>query len=251
MYIFELSILNLHIAPTWYWLSYAIWFIICYTFVKRYFKFRDSSHIDTLLSYIFFWIIIGWRAWYILLYNFSYFLENPIKIMAVWEWWMSFHGWFIGTVFAVYIFSKKYSYKFWEIIDTIAIIVPIAIGLWRIWNWINKELPWYENYNWYFPMIINDWKYFPSPLLEMFLEGICLFILMLVYFKSQKKYNPRFFSGLFLIGYSAARIIAEQFRLPDAHIWYIGWTNWITLGLIYTIPMFGYWIYLINKAKKL
>ena len=112
MYIFELSILNLHIAPTWYWLSYAIWFIICYTFVKRYFKFRDSSHIDTLLSYIFFWIIIGWRAWYILLYNFSYFLENPIKIMAVWEWWMSFHGWFIGTVFAVYIFSKKYSYKF-------------------------------------------------------------------------------------------------------------------------------------------
>jgi hypothetical protein len=59
MYIFDLSIYGLHIAPTWYGLSYAIGFTICYFFIKRFFIFRDTSHIDTLLSFVFFGIILG------------------------------------------------------------------------------------------------------------------------------------------------------------------------------------------------
>lgn len=237
MYIFELSIFNLHIAPTWYWLSYAMGFIVCYFFVKKYLLFKEASHIDSLLSFLFFGIIIGWRIWYVILYNLSYFIENPLKIISIWEWWMSFHGWFIGTILAVYLFSKKYSYKFWKIIDTIAIIIPVAIWFWRIGNWINKELPWYTPYDGYFPMTIQGIKHFPSPLFEMILEWVCLSIVMLLFFKFLRKNEPWIFSWIFLIWYSIARIISEQFRLPDSHIWYLLWTNWVTLGIIYTIPM--------------
>jgi phosphatidylglycerol---prolipoprotein diacylglyceryl transferase len=48
---------------------------------------------------------------------------------------------------------------------------------------------------------------------------------------------PMRLSALFLIGYSVARLISEQFRLPDGHIGYLFETGWITMGMLYTLPM--------------
>ncbi len=54
MYIFDISIYGIHIAPTWYGLAYALGFIICYFFMKYHCKFRESAHLDSLLSFVFF-----------------------------------------------------------------------------------------------------------------------------------------------------------------------------------------------------
>lgn len=256
MNIFNISIFGIHISPTWYWLSYAVSFMICFIFMKKKFIFHEYSQADTLLTYVFFGIIFGWRIWYILLYNLTYFIDHPLKVFAIWEWGMSFHGGFLGTVFAVYIFSRKYWYQFWSLIDTLAIIIPVALWLGRTGNWINQELPGYFPYNGAFPMHIGWIDHFPSPLLEMFLEGICLLGIMLLSYTYIRKYKPWLYSGIFLIWYSMARLIAEQYRLPDTHIGYILWTNWITLGMVYTVPMFVFGIYLLlsrimsfNSAK--
>jgi phosphatidylglycerol:prolipoprotein diacylglycerol transferase len=85
MHIFDISFYGLHIAPTWYGFSYALGFIICYFFVKRFYIFRESAHIDTLLSYIFVGIILGGRLGYAILYNMAYFLEHPLAIVRIWE----------------------------------------------------------------------------------------------------------------------------------------------------------------------
>jgi phosphatidylglycerol:prolipoprotein diacylglycerol transferase len=249
MYIFDISVYGLHIAPTWYGLSYAIWFIICYFFIKNNFYFKKLEDSEKLLTYIFFGVIFGGRIGYILLYNMSYFIENPIQIFRIWEWWMSFHWGFLGTIIAILIYSRIYKYKFWELIDTLAIIIPIAIWLGRIWNWMNKELPGYAPYNGIFPMNIWWINHFPSPLFEMLLEGIILFIVMIIFYKKNNKSKAWFYSWLFLVGYSVARVISEQFRLPDTHIWYIFSTDFLTLWILYTIPMFFYWIYLIYARK--
>lgn len=245
MTIFDISIFGIHIAPTWYWFSYALSFILCFLFVRKKFVFHEYSQADTLLSFVFFGIIFGGRIWYILLYNLTYFIEHPLKIFAVWEWGMSFHGGFLGTILAVYIFSKKYRYQFWLLIDTLAIIIPLALWLGRMGNWINGELPGYTPYYGIFPMQINGIDHFPSPLFEMLLEWIFLLVIMLISYTYIRKNKPWLYSGIFLIGYSIARLIAEQYRLPDAHIGYILWTNWITLGIIYTIPMFIFGVYLV------
>ena len=160
---------------------------------------------------------------------------------------MSFHGWFLGVVMAVYFFAKRYRYQFWSLIDTLAVIIPVALGLGRVGNWINQELPGYAPYDGIFPMIIDWISHFPSPLFEMLLEGIVLLIVMLASWRFLSKKNPWFLSGIFLIGYSIARLIAEQYRLPDAHIWYILSTNWLTLGILYTVPMLGYGVYLVIR----
>lgn len=249
MYIFDISIYGLHIAPTWYWLSYALWFIICYLFIKKHFQFKKQEDIDLLLTYIFIGIIFGGRIGYIILYNPVFFMEYPLQIFKIWEWWMSFHGWFMGTIIAVYLFCRKYAYTFWNLIDTLAIIVPLAIGLGRIWNWINTELPGYSPYNGIFPMKIDWINHFPSPLFEMLLEGILLFIVMIVTYKYYPKKKAWFLSGIFLIGYSIARTIAEQFRLPDTHIWYLFSTDFLTLWILYTVPMLLYWLYLVYSRR--
>ena len=85
MHIFDVSFYGLHIAPTWYGLAYALGFIICYFFIRRFYIFTAKDHIDTLLSYIFVGIILGGRLGYVLLYNLSFFIDHPIQIFWIWE----------------------------------------------------------------------------------------------------------------------------------------------------------------------
>jgi phosphatidylglycerol:prolipoprotein diacylglycerol transferase len=58
------------------------------------------------------------------------------------------------VILAVYLFAKRYTYEFWSLIDTLAIIIPVALGLGRVGNWINQELPGYTPYDGAFPMTI-------------------------------------------------------------------------------------------------
>ncbi|MFZ2256196.1 MAG: hypothetical protein WAW59_00450 [Patescibacteria group bacterium] len=47
------------------------------------------------------------------------------------------------------------------------------------------------------------------------------------------------------------RLIAEQFRLPDEHIGYLFGTSWMTLGILYTLPMLlAGWIILTHSFKN-
>jgi len=240
MTIFEINLFWLHIAPTYYGLMYAISFAIWYYILKSK-KFLDEKKLDNFVFYIFVWMILWWRIWYVLFYNLEFFFNNPIKIPAVWEWWMSFHWWALWVITAAYIFSRKYKLKFFETTDTLAKIMPIWLFFWRIWNYINKELLWWE-YSW-FLAVVKNWKnYFPSPLLEAFLEWIILFIILNFFWQNKK---PWFISWAFLFFYWIFRFAIEFIRLPDKQIWYI-W-NFITMWQILSIPLIIIWLYLIIK----
>jgi phosphatidylglycerol---prolipoprotein diacylglyceryl transferase len=226
---------------------YTLGFIFCYLFVGQYSKIHKKD-LDNLLLYIFLGVILWGRIGYIVLYNPIFFIAHPLEIFSIWKWGMSFHGGFLWVLLAVFLFAKRYHYIFFEIMDILAVCVPVALGLGRIGNWINAELPWYSPYDGPFAMMIGWISHFPNPLLEMCLEGIALFILLFSIWRLGKSWvlnlAPWFLSAIFLIGYAIARLIAEQFRLPDMHIGYLFGTSWLTLGILYTIPMMlaGVWI---------
>ncbi len=255
MYIFQLSIFGIQMSPTWYWLMYALGFIVCYTFIKRNMKFRGND-IDTLLYFVFFWVILWGRIGYILFYNPSYFFANPGEILAFWKGGMSFHGWFLGVLFAVFLFTRFKKYRFFVITDILAVIIPIALWLGRIGNYINKELLGFSPYDGPFAIVANGVSYFPSPLLEMTLEWPVLFLLTFWTWKIMQKSkdqnigNSWTTSAIFLTGYAIARLIAEQFRLPDAQIGYLFRTDYITLGMLYTIPMLFLGIYILQNSRR-
>jgi phosphatidylglycerol---prolipoprotein diacylglyceryl transferase len=224
-----------------YTLSFLIGYII---FTKR--KTLKEYELDSLLIYLFFGVVLGWRLWYILFYDLHYYLNNISAIVQVWKWWMSFHGWLIGVITSVYIFSKNYKIQFWKIIDELAAIIPIGLWLGRIGNYINKELLWFP-YNWPLAVEIAWNGYFPSPLLEAFLEGFILFFIL--WYIQKKKTFLWQTSAFFLIIYGIFRIIVEVFfRLPDEKIWYI--LGPLSLWAVLSIPMIILWIFLLIKYSS-
>ncbi len=160
---------------------------------------------------------------------------------------MSFHGGVLWVIIAMALFSKKYKISFLSVADEVTAILPIWLGLGRIWNYLNKELLGFHPYNWFLAVKINEVSYFPSTLVESLLEGLVLFIILNIVYKF-KKFNWQIWV-LFLIFYSIFRIFVEIFfRMPDENIGYIFW--FLTMWEILSLPMLILWIYYYLKLSK-
>lgn len=252
MTIFDITLFWIHIAPSYYWLMYAIGFIWWYLIIKNS---KLSSHfkkdtrwewIDNLLFYIFLWVILWWRFWYILFYDLSHYLDNSIEVLKIWKWWMSFHWWVIWVIIAMILYWKKNKISFYEIADQVTRILPIWLWAGRVWNYLNKELLWYK-YDWFLAVEKNWISYFPSPLIEFLLEWIVLYYILNYFYK--KKLRHWQLASLFLIFYWIFRIVVEIFfRTPDSQIWYILW--FLTMWTILSLPMIIAWIWFYIKLWK-
>ena len=191
--------------------------------------------LDDFLPYAILGIIIGGRLGYIIFYDLYYYLNNPIKILYVWQGGMSFHGGLIGVIFITYYFIKNKNIKLFEFTDLLAIITPIGLFLGRIANFINSELigtP--TNLPWSVVFVkIDNIPRHPSQIYEAFLEGLLLFLIINIIFKYKK--IKGYVSAFFLILYSLFRISAEQFRLPDEHLGYI--FGFLSMGTILSLIM--------------
>ena len=181
-------------------------------------------------------MIVGGRLGYILFYNFSYYLSNPINIFKIWQGGMSFHGALIGIILGTYFFASKKNIKLFLLLDVIACVAPIGIFFGRIANFINGELigkPTNILVGVVFPKIDNIARH-PSQLYEALLEGLLLF-LILILILSKKNYKVGTCSYMFLILYGFFRVFSEFFREPDIQVGYL--FNFISMGSILSIFM--------------
>jgi phosphatidylglycerol:prolipoprotein diacylglycerol transferase len=245
------------IAIRWYSLAYIAGVLFAWILLKH---FNNKKPImskeawDDWLFWAVLGIIIGGRLGYVLFYNFSFYLNYPWQILAVWNGGMSFHGGLIGSILAMFFFARKYKINFLELTDILAIAAPIGIFFGRIANFINMEL--YGRvtdsiFGVVFPNAGNQPRH-PSQLYEATLEGLLLFIILfsLAKFTNLRQKNG-FLSGLFLVLYCAARIFVEQFREPDAQIGLL-FNQQITMGQILSIPIliFGLAVIFISKNSN-
>lgn len=82
--------------------------------------------------------IIGARLYYVL-FNLSYYLDNPVEIFQIWNGGLAIHGGIIaGLLFIIY-YCKKHEVNLWKMLDIIVVglIVAQAIGRWG--NFFNSE----------------------------------------------------------------------------------------------------------------
>ena len=99
----------------WYSFAYILGILIGWWIAKKIILFRienrtvvfDVKTFDDLISYIIISIILGGRLGYIIFYNFSYYFNNPLDILKIWQGGMSFHGALIGIILGTYFFAKK------------------------------------------------------------------------------------------------------------------------------------------------
>jgi len=214
----------------WYSLAYIVgilggWWLGKKIILRRgkYLKFNFSiKEFDSLISWIMISMILGGRFGYIIFYNFEYYLNNPIDMFKIWEGGMSFHGALIGIILMTFFFSAKKNISSFFLLDIISCAAPIGLFFGRIANFINAEL-YGKTSNVFWAVIFpntNGIPRHPSQLYEAFLEGLVLFVILnLIIMK--KNYKTGLCSFLFLVLYGLFRIIAGQFREPDAQIGYL------------------------------
>lgn len=265
----------------WYWIFYFISFLFSYFFIffinkkkiinisKSLYEFLKNK-IDDLFIYIVLWVLIWWRIWYVLIYNLGYFLQNPLKVFYVWEWWMSFVGWVIWVILWLFFIKYKNTIKrkdFLMLWDIIISILPLWIFFWRIGNFLNQELYWVNitKYFWYIPWNITlflrkIWIFHiydsidnilrvNSNLFEMLFEWLLLFIILQLYIWNKeywKRIYPGFISWIFFVFYWIVRFLAEYLRdYPDTEFISI-----FTKSQILMIFFIIIWIYLIFKFRN-
>jgi len=139
-----------------YWIFYLVGFILAYSFLsfiwkKKYFhKFPKlqnllENDLEELFIILILWVLIWWRLGHVLIYDFQYFVDNPLDIFKIWQWWMSFIWWLLGVILwvSIFVWKKKFSRKeFLMLLDLLCCMLPLCIAFWRLWNFLNQELYW-------------------------------------------------------------------------------------------------------------
>jgi len=212
----------------------------------------NREDIDNILPWLVLGVILGGRIGYVLFYNLSYYLQNPMKMAYIWEGGMSFHGGLLGVVVVSVTYALKNKFHPLALGDVLGTVVPIGLFFGRLANFINGELygrittaPWAM----VFPSDPAHLPRHPSQLYEAFLEGLCLFVIL---FFAARNPNIRRTTGLlfgiFVTGYAISRFIVEFFREPDQQVGYI--LQYFTMGQVLSLPMILAGIILIVYAKK-
>ena len=191
------------------------------------------SDIDDFMFFGMLGTILGGRIGYVLFYGMSFWADDPLYPIKVWDGGMSFHGGLLGVCIAFAIFAVRRKRRIADVFDFAAPLPGIGFLAGRIGNFINGEL-WGKETDVPWGFIVNDKVRHATQLYEALLEGLVLFIVVWWF---TAKPRPRLAAtGLFLVIYSAARITVEFWRIPDEHLSYL-FGGWVTMGMLLSFPM--------------
>jgi phosphatidylglycerol:prolipoprotein diacylglycerol transferase len=230
------------VALRWYGTMYLVGFVGAWWLGRvRAQRYPDwgwqPREIGDLLFYVALGVVLGGRLGYVLFYDFAHFLDDPLRLVKIWEGGMAFHGGLLGVILAMALYGRRTGRGFFEVADFIAPLVPIGLAAGRLGNFINGELwgrpsdlPWAM----IFPNAGDVQPRHPSQLYEFLLEGVVLFAVLWLY--SRRRRPTMAVSGMFLLLYGGFRFGVEFVREPDRHIGYLAW-DWLTMGQVLSLPM--------------
>ncbi|BCG46862.1 Prolipoprotein diacylglyceryl transferase [Citrifermentans bremense] len=223
----------------WYGLMYIIGFISAYFIILSGVKRKNlplaKDDVADLIFTVALGVILGGRFGYILFYNLAYYLAHPLKLFAVWEGGMSFHGGLIGALLASLIYIRKHKLRFYPLADIGFLAAPVGLGCGRIGNFINGELygrvtdvPWAIVFPGGGPLPRH-----PSQLYEAFLEGPVMFLIL--YLISRKVKRDGVVVWSFVALYGLFRFLLENFREPDQQLGFL--IGGLSMGQLLSLPM--------------
>ncbi|NNE57284.1 MAG: prolipoprotein diacylglyceryl transferase [Hellea sp.] len=238
----------------WYGLAYIVGIYLAFLWAARTVKKKEvwipegvtrgselipnKRLLEDFTFYCLLGIIVGGRLGYVLLYRPEFYFSSPVDIFKVWDGGMAFHGGFAGVCLAVWAISRKYKISLWRWADMAAIGAPLGLGLVRLANFANQELPGrVTDVPWAFKFWAGDNDQLPrhpSQLYEAFLEGLVIFLIL--WFLARKKKaltKPGICAGMFFLLYGLFRFGVEFVREPDSNPIIEG----LTRGMTYSLPM--------------
>lgn len=243
------------LAVRWYGLAYVTAFALSWWLGnrqrRRAYPDWTGQQVSDLVFYGALGAVVGGRLGYVLFYALEAFLRDPFMLVRVWDGGLSFHGGLLGAVAVMAWYGHRSGRGFWRVTDFVAPLVPTGLGLGRLGNFANTELPGrMTDLPWglVYPcdagairginlMCTGEWEAFarhPSSLYQAFAEGILLFAI--VWLVAARPRPAGVVSGTFLVAYGALRCVTELFREPDAHLGFVAF-DWLTMGQLLSLPM--------------
>ena len=254
----------------WYGISYIVAFILTYL-LGRYRIARASEPVLTqqqwgdIVFYGAFAAVLGGRIGYVLFYDFALIFSDPLSLLKVWAGGRSLHGGLLGVLLALCIYSKVKKIAWFQIADFVAPMVALGIGVGRLGNFFNTELPGRVTesvFGVHFPCMVvralnvtctGEYELFlrhVSSLYQAFVTGIVVFGLVWIYSGKPRALGQ--VSGSFLLLYGLGRFCTEFFREPDWNIGFILFDS-LTMGQLLSMPMvvLGIWLLMPQSARLL
>jgi phosphatidylglycerol:prolipoprotein diacylglycerol transferase len=253
------------IGLRWYGLAYVLAFLLGYWLYlwlarRRYTDLPPEKVADFITYAAIFGVMLGGRLGYILFYDLDDMLEDPSRMLRVWEGGMSSHGGILGLVLFTFYWSRRHRVSWTSLGDCLVVVAPIGLCLVRLANFINGELygrvakvawavqfpteilerpalgeqagaPRAESPHEIIEQVRADPELaerlravlpprHPSQIYEALLEGVLLF-LILWWMRTRLRLPRGVLTGAFFILYALLRIVCEFFREPDP-AWSVG-----------------------------
>jgi len=199
--------------------------------------------------------LIGARLGHAIFYNATYFLANPLEIFFINHGGLASHGMIIGIIVSLLLFIKKKKILLSEILDPLAVSLPLLALFIRLGNFFNSEivgnittLPWGVH----FARIDAEIVYrHPVQLYESLL-GIAIFAISYTLYKrykiqvTNKKQisifkQPYGITALVILLYFSGRFMAEFFKARHILEGSMSMGQWLSLPFILaSIVWFAY-----------
>jgi phosphatidylglycerol:prolipoprotein diacylglycerol transferase len=246
------------IGIRWYGLTYLFGALLVYLQLQSArSRARTGISVDQaqeLVVYAMIGVIAGGRILYLIAdvltpvssggHPVSYYLQNPLEIIAIWHGGMAFHGGLIGAVIGAWLFIRKNHVAFDPLADEAAVWMPLAIALTRCANFINGELPGRitgSPIGMQFPGF-PGYRY-PSVLFEA--AGMLVVVFPLVWLLhgwASRRAGTVWWA--FIAGYGVVRTIVEFYREPGI-VWF-----GLTAAQYLTIAMFVLGVVMIVVCQR-
>lgn len=103
---------------------------VAYLEVKR--KKLDVEKLFDIALYSIISAVIGARVFYILFYDLSYYINNPVEVIKINEGGLSIHGGLLGAFAFAFFYFRKHKLNFFKYADAIAPGIILGQGIGRI-----------------------------------------------------------------------------------------------------------------------
>lgn len=225
----------------WYALAYLAGFalagVVMYRVSRRWELGITTDEVASIVIGIAWGVIIGARLFYCVFYGDGYYFANPLKVFAVSEGGMSFHGGLVGAIIGGSIVCRVCKIPIPTVCDLGVIGAPLGLFFGRCANFVNGEL-WGKPTSLPWGVVFEtggNVARHPSQLYEAVLEGLVIFCVLFAMSRKRPARPQGSFIGTFLVLYGIFRFLIEFVRVPDAQLGYL--FGPITMGQLLSLPL--------------
>ena len=236
----------------WYGVLFATGFLTGYHQMRTMFAREGLGDeiVDRLFGYVFAATLIGARLGHCLFYEPEIYLNDPIRILKIWEGGLASHGGALGIVLAIIWFCKKNpQVSILFTLDRQAIVTAWMGGLIRIGNFFNSEIigrptqvPWSVTF-----ARVDSTPRHPAQLYEAITYFVLFAVLKLLYRKPAIRNRRGLLIGILFFVMFSARMLIELVKENQVSF---EESLPINMGQLLSIPMVVGGLILIVRALR-